>query len=748
MKRLTALFLALTLILTAFCGCSQENSEQKPSDTGENTKLTYVSHWDNLFDAVGGMLYLESCTYRGGRLWFKGGLTDSDETAAGSIAVDGSDYQPIELPEISEEKKVFPEGSMSYMAVFPDEDGYVLLENHWSGEYGNDGRAYFLTWFSDGKETRRVELKELEDLGEYGGLITMGQSRWSDGRFCIETSMGSFIYKADGSLDFSLEDRGFDRIREASDGTLYTMAWRVGNPLIRKIDTEKGKTGDALPVKWEKSSGTMSLIENGAPDFYFGDRVYTWDAEKSEAVYLFSLSDVDIDSNGSSNSIEYAVRTGDDTWMFVVDGNGGSVSTVFVSPGVREEKTTLDLSVFGNPGVLNSYAVEFNKMNDKYRVELTDWYSDSEPEDAQLRFRTAVAAGDIPDMVEVSGIPFDSWAKWGLFCDLYSLMDADSTLSRDDMVESLLQASEIDGKLYSLPASFCVVTAGGLADVVGKLTNGGVNPTFAEVRRVMDENPQMTQVFIRTSQIEIFQSLLMMNMSFFADRDSGKCNFNSPEFIDLLEICKKAPQTLDDSYWSKSEYELLKSGKAMYTGFNLESVEEYQRFGASLQNEGLITGIPSPNGRNGTVGMTELNLGITESCKNKEGAWEFLKYVFERENGERSLYGFGMPMKKSTYEAKLAEGMEKYYDVNGNEVPHVSVADQYGSEILVYAATEEDITEIRGLVDSVERIMYLDDSLLNLVTEEASAYFAGMKSAADTAAVIQSRAEIYVAEGM
>ena len=39
-----------------------------------------------------------------------------------------------------------------------------------------------------------------------------------------------------------------------------------------------------------------------------------------------------------------------------------------------------------------------------------------------------------------------------------------------------------------------------------------------------------------------------------------------------------------------------------------------------------------------------------------------------------------------------------------------------------------------------------DESLFDIIQEEASAYFAGQKSARDVASIIQSRAQLYVNE--
>ena len=77
-----------------------------------------------------------------------------------------------------------------------------------------------------------------------------------------------------------------------------------------------------------------------------------------------------------------------------------------------------------------------------------------------------------------------------------------------------------------------------------------------------------------------------------------------------------------------------------------------------------------------------------------------------------------------------------------------SELDQWvGNEtIRVEPFTQEEIDQITQFVCSVDKVRYSNDAILNIIKEEAAGFFEGQKSAADVAAVIQSRAQIYVDE--
>ena len=59
---------------------------------------------------------------------------------------------------------------------------------------------------------------------------------------------------------------------------------------------------------------------------------------------------------------------------------------------------------------------------------------------------------------------------------------------------------------------------------------------------------------------------------------------------------------------------------------------------------------------------------------------------------------------------------------------------------------QSDIDKVNDIINSAEREMYVNTDIAAIVTDEAAAYFAGTRSAEDTAAAIQSRADIYSSE--
>ena len=53
---------------------------------------------------------------------------------------------------------------------------------------------------------------------------------------------------------------------------------------------------------------------------------------------------------------------------------------------------------------------------------------------------------------------------------------------------------------------------------------------------------------------------------------------------------------------------------------------------------------------------------------------------------------------------------------------------------------------ILDVISKTTRVISYDESIMNIVTDEAAPFFAGQATAEETAAAIQSRVQLYVAE--
>ena len=119
-------------------------------------------------------------------------------------------------------------------------------------------------------------------------------------------------------------------------------------------------------------------------------------------------------------------------------------------------------------------------------------------------------------------------------------------------------------------------------------------------------------------------------------------------------------------------------------------------------------------------------------------------------------------MNRSAFRSALDKAMEIEYekdaegryllDANGERIPTakggmgVSTDGESVMEFQLWAMTQEQADKLLAVVESTTRSVDMNASVAAIVREGAAAFFAGQKSAEETAHLIQSRVNLYVNE--
>ncbi|MFR7745618.1 MAG: hypothetical protein ACLU3I_22130 [Acutalibacteraceae bacterium] len=129
---------------------------------------------------------------------------------------------------------------------------------------------------------------------------------------------------------------------------------------------------------------------------------------------------------------------------------------------------------------------------------------------------------------------------------------------------------------------------------------------------------------------------------------------------------------------------------------------------------------------------------------------------------DENNYYYGFPISQAAFDAEMTDIMTEQYqlDENGEQVdwdgdgePDKAIRGSYetmenGETVYkdVYALTQEDIDQILGVINSTRSVYDYDQEILDIITDEVAAYFAGDKDVQTTANMIQSRVNLYVQE--
>ena len=286
-----------------------------------------------------------------------------------------------------------------------------------------------------------------------------------------------------------------------------------------------------------------------------------------------------------------------------------------------------------------------------------------------------------------------------------------------------------------------------------------VNGTELPIGQYAAKLPEGATVFNKYyTQAEMLQYCIAMNAESFMNWQDGTCSFDTDEFRALLEFVKPFPAEYDwqsDSDDYESDFTRLKNGKQLLYPTSLSGFSDLYYTFAALNNDIRFVGFPREDGSSGNAFNASCTLSISTTCKDKSGAWAFIRSTLS-DDYQESIWNY--PIVKSVFEAKAQEAMTQEYetdadgnqilDDDGNPIPISNGGMSYGDEPMIelYAVTQEQYDAVLALIDSTTTFVDYDQNVLDIISDEAAGYFAGSKTVEEASKLIQSRVSLYIQE--
>lgn len=397
----------------------------------------------------------------------------------------------------------------------------------------------------------------------------------------------------------------------------------------------------------------------------------------------------------------------------------------------------------------------YNRSSSSYYVEIKNYGEAGnvlDPEDLETQLTLDILSGKGPDLVIWDSMFYSpALASEKLMVNLYGLMDADQEFCREDYYENILQAFEMDGGLYALPASFSVDTVCGKAEELGN--DRGVTESWevGEMIEAFQNSPHAEWLTANHSKELTFRFVCHGCIGNFVDWGTGECHFDTPAFMELLELSDTFPgQPMfgeDFSY-----YDILRSGKVFWEPVSVDTPWSVAGMRMEFDSDVLWPGYPVADGEKDLGGGVAKPCGecfsICQNSGGQEAAWDFIKsYLAEEVQGEMA----GIPLLRSVSEERIQEALTVEYEtvdgVRQEKVKYKILAE--GEEATSLSCiTEEDAENYRSIIENTHRSYSNDSGMMEIIMEEARAYFEKGKDASITADIIQNRVGIYVSERM
>ena len=570
---------------------------------------------------------------------------------------------------------------------------------------------------------------------------------------------------------FAAEDAVYAvaRERNVEDNTIQTV--------FLPLDDTKQAFGSAIAVPETVDLLNADVYTAPGYDLFYANDVglYGWNTIDPEPTLLCNWVNSDITVRDANSLIllssTMVLRT-------AYDPVSGAQQLCVMTPVPPEEVTPkylITVAYTENGGNdMQSFAVAFNRESENYRVVLKDYSayynSNSTPADVLSR---EIIAGDVPDIIVDAADTFNTknLAEKGLFLDLYTFMDApDASMTREDFLPCVLEPFEMrDGTLPWLVSHFTLQTIYGNRDVLGDKQVWSIDDIIA-LEGTLADDQYLFSLYLSTLREDTSAAMLMLNkllpysLSAFIDEESGTCAFDDGRFAELLRFCNTV-RILDASTLQNGTTEKFRDGTLLlledtyFTEISNYLQTKYYDFGGENMT---VIGYPTVDADavSGTAIQPTRKYCITKDSPVADGAWEFILRTFGDTDDGHYYHRSGFPSVRAALDRMFEEESRAYYvfrengwsgtsieegeEFNIDEQPWLQ--DDIAAGGILGHMTAEDEAELRAILESITLVYDMDQEIMDLIREDASAYFAGAKSLEETVNIIQSRLSIYVSE--
>ncbi len=263
---------------------------------------------------------------------------------------------------------------------------------------------------------------------------------------------------------------------------------------------------------------------------------------------------------------------------------------------------------------------------------------------------------------------------------------------------------------------------------------------MADVKALCDKYPD-ADLFANATRSAVLNALLSYDFDSYVDWENGVCHFDQEGFKQLLEMAGRYPSDKEFDWENDyvAEPKAFRNHTALLAAMYISEVTDYQVEEKLFEEPITAIGYPTDGTRSGVAASISGGVCINTASKNKDACWEFIEYSVMNTN-INSIFMYGFPIRKADFNALIKKKL-----TDGNSSFGYSWDDV---EITVEKTTQEDVDKLNNLISRIDGISenQQDSSLMNIITEEAEAYFTGQKSLDEVTSIIQSRATIYINE--
>ncbi len=579
---------------------------------------------------------------------------------------------------------------------------------------------------------------------------TIGErQKLSDETLPLFTNSDQIISKGDGSTFISYRD-------DNDWAKMYYTIYDVATDTMGDIKDFPSSISYTYDYNVMLPGRTHDLIYTG------NGGIYCWDQGDEAGRLMVNY----INSDLYIQSVRGLVELDDTSFLcfYQEDWNSGLRAGVFtyVAPEDIQDKKVLVLGGNYVDSALEKRVIEYNRNNAEYRIVLKEYntYNSYDDYNAGItQLNNDIISGKMPDILvnnSYNGLPVSNYISKGLLADIDKLIAEDEELSQKEFMQNAFDAYRTDGKLYHIVPDFEIYTVIAKESLVGNRESWSME----DMQQVLAGMGEEAKAFSGNTSRNDFMNMVMRYCgNQFVDLSTGKCAFNTDDFISMMEYAKNLPAgegensgIYDEGYWQEY-WDTYESQYRQNRTLLLEA--NFWRFdnlaytiNGQIGEEVSYVGFPT-NGGNGSYVMSSGTYVLSAKSKNLDEAWNFMRYYLTDEGQENVGY---FPTRKDFFVEKSKDALKRptYEWTDENGETHVEEQEMSiyinGEQVKYDPLNQEQLDKLIAFIESVRNPFYTNEEVMNIINEEIEGFFTGQKPAADVADVIQRRVQNYVDE--
>ena len=359
-------------------------------------------------------------------------------------------------------------------------------------------------------------------------------------------------------------------------------------------------------------------------------------------------------------------------------------------------------------------------------------------------------SGNGPDIL-LNCSAFGQFNSKDVLIDLNPYMDGPNGIDRSKYFDNIFRAFEVDGKLYQMPLNVDMRGLVGNPDLLGQIDSWTIdefdkklNTLGTQTLPLLGWDPELRNYDV-SEQMGFLLELLFHDMNHYVDYSNYTTNFDSDDFRRLLEISKKyggrvnfdTMQQLYEEYddmFHDAQCMMMQDGvcamRTMYCG-GLTS-GGFAMYADLCHGNARFLGWPTTSGK-GLASQAAISVGISAYSDCPDEAWDFVAFLLSAES-QSTLSGShwgGICIHRESERDGLLLEIEEY---------------RAGKRSSDDPVSEDQIDRFIALIEKIDTSIHTDPTIVEIVAEEAPAFFNGQKSADEVCRIIQDRAGRVVAE--